>query len=84
MLLDTCRSPTALKRPDRSKLCHCLQFAKCRNLFLFTEVVGQITTNYFYFQDYDQVGSFQFVLLASDSSSAPSQVSYSTSMAVVF
>ena len=22
-------SPTALKRPDRSKQCHCLQFAKC-------------------------------------------------------
>ena len=25
--LATCRSPTALKRPDRSKQCHCLQFA---------------------------------------------------------
>ena len=23
-----CRSPTALKRPDRSKQCHCLQFAQ--------------------------------------------------------
>ena len=22
----SCRSPTALKRPDRSKQCHCLQF----------------------------------------------------------
>ena len=27
--LASCRSPTALKRPDRSKQCHCLQFAKC-------------------------------------------------------
>ena len=24
-----CRLPTAPKRPDRSKQCHCLQFAKC-------------------------------------------------------
>ena len=24
--LASCRSPTALKRPDRSKQCHCLQF----------------------------------------------------------
>ena len=23
-----CRSPTALKRPDRSKQCHCLQFER--------------------------------------------------------
>ena len=27
--LASCRSPTALKRPDRSKQCQCLQFAKC-------------------------------------------------------
>ena len=27
--LVSCQSPTALKRPDRSKQCHCLQFAKC-------------------------------------------------------
>ena len=27
--LASCRSPSALKRPDRSKKCHCLQFAKC-------------------------------------------------------
>ena len=27
------RSPTALKRPDRSKQCHCLQFAKEEGLF---------------------------------------------------
>ena len=26
--LASSRSPTALTRPDRSKLCHCLQFAK--------------------------------------------------------
>ena len=28
----SCKSPTALKRPDRSKQCHCLQFAKCLNV----------------------------------------------------
>ena len=27
--LASCWSPTALKRPDRLKQCHCLQFAKC-------------------------------------------------------
>ena len=27
--LASCRSPKALHRPDRSKQCHCLQFAKC-------------------------------------------------------
>ena len=26
--LGICRSPAALKRPDRSKQCHCLQFAQ--------------------------------------------------------
>ena len=26
------RSPTALKRPDRSKQCHCLQFCYCASL----------------------------------------------------
>ena len=30
--LATCRPPTALKRPDRSKQCHCLQFAESASL----------------------------------------------------
>ena len=29
--LASCRSPTALKRPDRWKQCHCLEFG--RNVF---------------------------------------------------
>ena len=30
--LATCRSSTALKRPDRLKHCHCLQFAQIASL----------------------------------------------------
>ena len=33
--LASCRSPTALKRPDRSKQRHCLQFAKCNASHLY-------------------------------------------------
>ena len=33
--LASCRSPTSLKRPDRSKQCHCLQFSKPENVYRF-------------------------------------------------
>ena len=39
----SCRSPTALKRPDRSKQCHCLQFDdKLLNLLYFACLLGDI------------------------------------------
>ena len=33
--LQCCRSPTALKRPDRSKQCHCLQFCYVHIQFVY-------------------------------------------------
>ena len=33
--LASCRSPTALKRPDRSKQCHCLQLIEFSHFFYF-------------------------------------------------
>ena len=38
-------SPTALKRPDRSKQCHCLQFAECIASLLFTQIYDYDVTN---------------------------------------
>ena len=45
--LASCRSPTTLKRPDRSKQCHCLQFPQ-RNAvvaFLHYYINKYLSTN---------------------------------------
>ena len=44
--LASCRSPTALKRPDKWKQCHCLQFAKCIDslLHLLKKLIYTVTT----------------------------------------
>ena len=42
--LASCRSPTALKKLDRSKQCHCLQVAKC---LLYCFRIDEITKREF-------------------------------------
>ena len=57
-----CRSPTALKAPDRSKQCHCLQFAKCNAGLLY------------YFKSLSPLGCDSTIVLAVVRHSAPATI----------
>ena len=39
--LASCRLPTSLKRPDRSKQCHCRQFAQIASFVACSRINGQ-------------------------------------------
>ena len=43
-----CRSPTALKRPDRSKQCHCLQFCYVEIVLNIFPLHPNLFCHYFY------------------------------------